>query len=279
MDQQTHRQGLLGLQQRGGECRHGNRQTIEVPSERQGLASIQDVEAFEVVDLVSLPTNHGFNVKIWQHAAHQGGSSPALHLTSGHPVIHHIPLRPGRLCTKHPQASQPPNPSRAPTSSAEVPPNADLPPPPPPPPTEGASPATQDLSTSSSSHAYDVNAPLDLKQLLNNAYNNYALQTGVATRSGTPTENVYAKPVTGRTVFLEGRYGGAQKAGNPAGAFRVLDRLVKEQKVKRLFNQQRFHERKGMKRKRLRMERWRFRFKDGFKAAASRVLELKKQGW
>ncbi|CAG9990117.1 unnamed protein product [Clonostachys byssicola] len=181
------------------------------------------------------------------------------------------------VSTEHPQASQPPNPSRAPTSSAEVPPNADLPPPPPP--AGGASPAAQDASTSSSSHAYDVNAPLDLKLLLNNAYNTYALQTGVANRSGTPTENVYAKPVTGKTVFLEGRYGGAQKAGNPAGAFRVLDRLVKEQKVKRLFNQQRFHERKGMKRKRLRMERWRFRFKDGFKAAASRVLELKKQGW
>ncbi|VUC37606.1 unnamed protein product [Clonostachys rosea] len=178
------------------------------------------------------------------------------------------------ISTEHPNATHPPHPSRAPASSAEVPPNADLPPPPPPPAADGASPAAKD---SSSSHAYDVNAPLDLKQILNNAYNNYALQTGVATRSA-PTENVYAKPVTGKTIFLEGRYG-PLKSGNPATAFRALDRLVKEQKVKRLFNQQRFHERKGMKRKRLRMERWRFRFKDGFKAAASRVLELKKQGW
>ncbi|CAH0043459.1 unnamed protein product, partial [Clonostachys solani] len=144
----------------------------------------------------------------------------------------------------------------------------------------GRLPPTQDLSAGSApAHAYDASAPLDLTQLLNNAYNNYALQTGMATTRGGPAENVYARPVTGKTVFLEGRYGGAQKAGNPAAAFRVLDRLVKEQKVKRLFNQQRFHERKGMKRKRLRMERWRFRFKDGFKAAASRVLELKKQGW
>ncbi|CAH0043457.1 unnamed protein product [Clonostachys solani] len=160
------------------------------------------------------------------------------------------------ISTERPQASQPPRPSRAPASSAE-----DL--------SAGSAPA----------HAYDASAPLDLTQLLNNAYNNYALQTGMATTRGGPAENVYARPVTGKTVFLEGRYGGAQKAGNPAAAFRVLDRLVKEQKVKRLFNQQRFHERKGMKRKRLRMERWRFRFKDGFKAAASRVLELKKQGW
>jgi small subunit ribosomal protein MRP21 len=49
--------------------------------------------------------------------------------------------------------------------------------------------------------------------------------------------------------------------------------------VKRLFYKERNHERQGMKRKRLKMERWQRRFRTGFNAAAKRVVELKGQGW
>ena len=42
---------------------------------------------------------------------------------------------------------------------------------------------------------------------------------------------------------------------------------------------QRFHEREGLKRKRLRNERWRRRFKEGFQRAVGRVVGMKRQGW
>ena len=42
---------------------------------------------------------------------------------------------------------------------------------------------------------------------------------------------------------------------------------------------QRFHERGGLKRKRLRRERWRRRFMEGFKGTVGRVKGLRNQGW
>jgi predicted transcriptional regulator len=50
-------------------------------------------------------------------------------------------------------------------------------------------------------------------------------------------------------------------------------------RVKRDFQMQRFHERGGLKRKRLKSERWRARFKIGFDATCKRVTELTKKGW
>lgn len=96
---------------------------------------------------------------------------------------------------------------------------------------------------------------------------------------------VHTRPIAGRTIFLEGVGPGSmasksgQGAHNPQHAFQMLHRLVMDQKIKALHYKQRYYERKGMERKRLKMQRWRVRFKKGFKAAASRVLELKKQGW
>lgn len=82
----------------------------------------------------------------------------------------------------------------------------------------------------------------------------------------------------GRTVFVKDRVT-PTSAPTATVAFRVLDRLVKDQKVRNKYHSQRFHERPGLRRKRLKSERWRARFKAGFKATVSRVLELKKQGW
>jgi ribosomal protein S21 len=89
---------------------------------------------------------------------------------------------------------------------------------------------------------------------------------------------IRAKPVTGRTVFVKDRI--TKTSGpTPMVALRVLNRIVREDQVKNKFHSQKFHERKGLKKKRLRSQRWRSRFKHGFKATVSRVIELKKQGW
>lgn len=87
-----------------------------------------------------------------------------------------------------------------------------------------------------------------------------------------------AKAVAGRTVFIKDRLT-PQSAPTPAVALRVLDRMCRDQKIKNKFHSQKFHERKGLRKKRLRSQRWRARFKTGFRAAVSRVMELKKQGW
>ena len=79
-------------------------------------------------------------------------------------------------------------------------------------------------------------------------------------------------PSLGRTVHVVGRT-------DPARAFRLLDILCSRNSVARDFSRQRFHERPGLKKKRLRMQRWRKKFKIGFSAAARRVRELSRQGW
>lgn len=62
-------------------------------------------------------------------------------------------------------------------------------------------------------------------------------------------------------------------------AFRLLEQSCARNGIRHLFNSQRFHERGGMKRKRLRRERWRRKFMDGFRATVTRVKVLKRQGW
>ena len=62
-------------------------------------------------------------------------------------------------------------------------------------------------------------------------------------------------------------------------AFRTLDQQLARNSVRRDMMRQRFHERPGLKRKRLKSERWRKRFKEGFRATVGMVQRLKKQGW
>jgi small subunit ribosomal protein MRP21 len=79
-------------------------------------------------------------------------------------------------------------------------------------------------------------------------------------------------PSTGRTVHIG--------AGIDVGrGFRLLEQSCARNRVKRDANTQRFHERPGLKRKRLRRERWRRKFMEGFKATVGRVKQLKNQGW
>jgi small subunit ribosomal protein MRP21 len=79
-------------------------------------------------------------------------------------------------------------------------------------------------------------------------------------------------PTTGRTVLV----GFGVDLGR---AVRLLEQSCARNKVRRESAAQKFHERGGMKRKRLRRERWRKKFMLGFKSAISRVKHLKKQGW
>ena len=62
-------------------------------------------------------------------------------------------------------------------------------------------------------------------------------------------------------------------------AIRRLEIKCAYNNVRRDFQKQRFHERPGLKRKRLKSERWRKRFKVGFKAVVLKVKKMRKQGW
>ncbi|EPE31270.1 hypothetical protein GLAREA_12573 [Glarea lozoyensis ATCC 20868] len=87
-----------------------------------------------------------------------------------------------------------------------------------------------------------------------------------------PRVKLRLNPSTGRAIAVT-------QQTDVAFAFKLLEIGVNKNKVKNDFNRQRFHERGGVKRKRLGRERWRRRFGDGFKAVVARVKHLRKQGW
>lgn len=81
------------------------------------------------------------------------------------------------------------------------------------------------------------------------------------------------RPSIGRSVNID------KSKVDLARGLGLLNLRVRVNKVAQDVTRQRFHERPGLKRKRLRRERWRARFKDGFKATCKRVQELARQGW
>jgi hypothetical protein len=81
-------------------------------------------------------------------------------------------------------------------------------------------------------------------------------------------------PTYGRTVELDNSRGRDIVRG-----IGMLGSLMARNRVKSDFNKQRFHERGGLKRKRLASERWRARFKTGFRHVTDRVTELTRKGW
>lgn len=66
---------------------------------------------------------------------------------------------------------------------------------------------------------------------------------------------------------------------NVGQGLRKLNRLLLENNVKSDLRNQRFYERPGLRRKRLKSERWRRRFKDMFHNIVRRVDAMRKQGW
>lgn len=199
------------------------------------------------------------------------------------------------VSTERPGATKLPSPGRAPVSSAEVAPNADLPPRPPPA-AANSSPFAPFLGGAAGGAAaqpgagpnaagrprYNANQQstspinIDILNLINSRSN--ALANEISTPDPLEQTRVRTKPVTGRTVHVTG-YGSQTTGASAPGAISVLEGLVRRQKIKSKFNYQKFHERRGLKKKRLRSERWRNRFRTGFKATVMRVLELKRQGW
>ncbi|KAI0379195.1 hypothetical protein F5Y04DRAFT_130689 [Hypomontagnella monticulosa] len=94
----------------------------------------------------------------------------------------------------------------------------------------------------------------------------------VEDRPAPTTPPIRLVPQTGRTVNVG-------KTVDVARAFKLLSIQLKQNNVRADVRRQKFHERPGLKRKRLKSERWRSRFRKGFKACVSRVRELTKQGW
>lgn len=79
---------------------------------------------------------------------------------------------------------------------------------------------------------------------------------------------------TGRSIVLDNARGRDIVRG-----LGMLASLCSRNKVRADQIRQRFHERPGLKRKRLKSERWRARFKVGFNQVVGRVSELTRKGW
>lgn len=86
------------------------------------------------------------------------------------------------------------------------------------------------------------------------------------------THDLHCTPRLGRTVNLT-------KNVDVGRAFKLLAQGVAANKLHRTVRLQKEHERPGLKRKRLKSERWQKRFKGGFKATVKRVRQLTAQGW
>ena len=85
---------------------------------------------------------------------------------------------------------------------------------------------------------------------------------------------IRSRPTVGRTIEVY------QEGGqHVAGALKKLDILCSVNRIRSDQSRQRFHERPGMKRKRLKSERWRRLFKASFKMTVARVQEMRRKGW
>ena len=100
------------------------------------------------------------------------------------------------------------------------------------------------------------------------------------------TSSSLSKPAVKRSLDIDLRldpYMGRNVPVPPkvplAQAIRFLDKKLRTNNIKGELMYQRFHERAGLKRKRLKSERWRRRFKEGFRAMVGQAMRMKKQGW
>lgn len=81
-------------------------------------------------------------------------------------------------------------------------------------------------------------------------------------------------PSLGRSVTIE-RAGGMDLARG----LNLLKAKINQNQIKSDHIRQRFHERPGLKRKRLRSQRWRKKFMMGFRAMVRQVQHMRRQGW
>lgn len=81
-------------------------------------------------------------------------------------------------------------------------------------------------------------------------------------------------PTLGRQVYVE-----PERGVDLPAAIRILQTTCNQNKVKQQSNNQKFHVRKGMKRKELRRTRWRKLFKFSFQATVKKIQRMQAQGW
>lgn len=81
-------------------------------------------------------------------------------------------------------------------------------------------------------------------------------------------------PGLGRTVAVD-----EKRSMDVARAFQMVNVKCAANSVKQDMQAQRFHERPGMRKKRLVSQRWRRRFKEAFKATVRRVEDMRRKGW
>ena len=86
--------------------------------------------------------------------------------------------------------------------------------------------------------------------------------------------SVQLGPTLGRTVYVD-----SSKGIDVGRAYRMMEARCARNSVRSDMKRQRFHERAGMRRKRLKSLAWRERFKEGFQAAIKDVTRMTKQGW
>ena len=84
---------------------------------------------------------------------------------------------------------------------------------------------------------------------------------------------VRSRPTVGRTVEV------VPERVDVGRALKLLEINCAVNRVKQDLSRQRFHERPGIKKKRLKSERWRRMFKESFKATVMRVREMRRKGW
>ena len=101
-----------------------------------------------------------------------------------------------------------------------------------------------------------------------------AIQDAITSFNPRNERTIRLSPSIGRTVDIDPASG-----MDLARGLRMLDIKCAVNKVRQDFTEQRFHERAGLKRKRLKSVRWRRKFKDGFQAVVSKVQDMRRRGW
>ncbi|GLA53540.1 hypothetical protein AnigIFM63604_010835 [Aspergillus niger] len=81
-------------------------------------------------------------------------------------------------------------------------------------------------------------------------------------------------PTLGRQVTVE-----PERGMDLPAALRSLGTVISQNKMRQSLAKQKFHVRKGMVRKQLRMKRWRNLFKYSFGATVKRIQKIRGQGW
>ncbi|KAI9775876.1 MAG: hypothetical protein M1839_000750 [Geoglossum umbratile] len=112
----------------------------------------------------------------------------------------------------------------------------------------------------------------DLNPNISSSHSLLSTQTPAARPPPIPTMRL--NPSAGRSVAVN-----KNRGIDFARALRNLELLCRRNSVRTDFMRQRFHERPGLKRKRLKSMRWRRNFMKGFKGMVSKVDEMRKKGW